>query len=215
MSYIDEYNKLKDSQPHISNQDFKVLKAYDIFTDDQIKEIYDIVNNTKIENTHLQEWAGHRAWNITFPKSIEDTITKAAREVLGDGIVLEGDYSFARYTPEWGVECKLFPHYDTRDAQRITFDIQLNADEPWGIVVENEMYSLENNQALIFAGTQQIHWREKKKLKPDTKIDMVFCHLKYVDPRPYDENQIEILEERSRFLMDATGINSSIEPYSV
>lgn len=215
MNYIDEYNKLKNSQPEISNQNFKVLKAKNVFTDEQIKEIYYIIDKTKIEDTHLQEWAGHRAWNITFPKSIEDTITKAAREVLGDGVILDGDYSFARYTPEWGVECKLFPHYDTRDTQRITFDIQLNADEPWGIVVENEMYSLENNQALIFAGTQQIHWREKKKLKPNTKIDMVFCHLKHVVPLPYDNNQIEILEERSKFLMDATGINSSVEPYSV
>lgn len=215
MNYIEEYNALKKNQPHISNQDFEVKKAHNIFSQSQIDEIYSIINNTNIQDTHLREWAGHRAWNVKFSKEIEQSITSAARAVLGDHIILDGDYSFARYSPEWGVECKLFPHYDTRDAQRITFDIQLNADEDWGIVVENETYHLNNNEALIFAGTQQIHWRENKKLQPTTKIDMIFCHLRYVESKPYDENQIEILEQRSRFLMEKTGIQSDVKPYSV
>lgn len=215
MKYLQDYEFLKSKQPHISNQDFVVQKASNIFTDDQIKEIYDIVNNTRIEDTHLQEWAGHRAWHVNFSKDIENAITRSAQSILGDHIKLDGDYSFARYTPEYGFECKLFPHYDTRDTQRITFDIQLNADEPWGIVVENETYYLNNNEALIFAGTQQIHWREKKKLQPNTKVDMIFCHLQYVASTPLDNGQKDILEERSRFLMDNTGINNSVQTYSV
>ena len=215
MTYVEEYEKLKSNQPHISNQDFAVKKAVNIFTDSQIEEIYKVVNSTKMEDTHLQEWAGHRAWHVNFSKDIEEAITRSAQSVLGDHIKLDGDYSFARYTPEYGFECKLFPHYDTRDTQRITFDIQLNADEPWGIVVENETYYLNNNEALIFAGTQQIHWRENKKLKPVTKVDMIFCHLQYIKPTPLDNGQKDILESRSRFLMDNTGISNSVQHYSV
>jgi hypothetical protein len=215
MDYIEQYNQLKKTQPYVSNQDFTVKKAFNIFTKDQIEEIYNIINSQKIEDTHLQEWAGHRAWHVKFSKNIEKSITDAAQKILGDNISLEGDYSFARYTPEYGFECKLFPHYDTRETQRITFDIQLNADEEWGIVVENETYNLNNNEALIFAGTQQIHWREKKKLKQNTKIDMIFCHLQYKDNCPLDLNQKDILETRSKFLMDHTGINSQIQPYAV
>ena len=215
MGYIEEYSLRKSKQPVISNQDFVVKKAINIFTQSQIDQIYNIVNGSSIEDTHLQEWAGHRAWHVKFPKDIEETITKAAQAILGNEVVLDGDYSFARYSPEYGFNCKLFPHYDTREAQRITFDIQLHADEPWGIVVENEMFSLNDNEALIFAGTQQIHWRENKKLKPDTKVDMIFCHLQFHEGRPLDHGQKEILEERSKFLMDHTGINSGVEPYSV
>ena len=163
----------------------------------------------------MQEWAGHRAWHVKFPKDIENTITKAAQAILGNDIVLDGDYSFARYTPEYGFNCKLFPHYDTRDTQRITFDIQLRADEPWGIVVENDMFHLNDNEALIFAGTQQIHWRENKKLQPNTKIDMIFCHLQFINCKELDPGQKDILEDRSKFLMDHTGINSGTQRYSV
>jgi hypothetical protein len=215
MSYLLKYNDLKKQGGKIFNEDFVVKKAYNIFTDQQIKTIYSIINNTPIEKTRLQKWAGHRAWDASFPKEIQDAITKAAQSVLGNSVKLNGDYSFARYSSEYGFNCKLFPHYDTRDTQRITFDIQLNADEPWAIVVENEKYFLNNNEALIFAGTQQIHWREKKELLKNSKIDMIFCHLEYVDPLPYDKNQDKILQERAKFLMDNVGINNNEEPINV
>lgn len=215
MEYVKEYELIKSKQPYISNQDFAVQKATDIFTDKQIEEIYAAVNRSSIDDSHLQEWAGHRAWHLTFSKDIEDAITKSAQAILGDHIKLDGDYSFARYTPEYGFECKLFPHYDTRETQRITFDIQLKADEPWGIVVENQTYYLNNNEALIFAGTQQIHWRENKKLQPNTKVDMIFCHLQYINQTPLDTGQKDILEERSKFLMDHTGINNGVQVYGV
>jgi hypothetical protein len=214
MDYLKDYNLLK-SQKYISNQDFQVRVVHNIFSKNQIDHIYNIVDNTPEENTHLQTWAGHRAWNVTFGPEIEKTITNAAQSILGDNVELIHDYSFARYSPEYGYECKLFPHYDTREYQRITFDIQLNASEPWGIVVENDTYYLENNQALVFAGTQQMHWRENIKIKPDSKIDMIFCHLQHKPIRLLDDGQKDILEERSRFLMEKTGISNEAISYSV
>ena len=97
---------------------------------------------------------------------------------------------------------KLFPHTDMRDKQRITFDIQVRADEEWGVVVEDIEYFLEDNQALVFAGTQQPHWRRAKELKPGSHQDMIFCHLEYVDDVPYDDGQDQILHERNRFFSE-------------
>lgn len=210
---MNDYQKVKDSTGSISNEDFQVLIADDVLTPDMIKNIYDIVNSTPESKTELKEWAGHKAWYVSLGKPFEDRVTEVARKYLGDGVVLNLDYSFARYTPEYGFDCKLFPHYDTRPSQRVTFDIQINADEDWGLVVENEVYNLKNNQALIFAGTQQIHWREKKVLRKNSKIDMVFCHLQYVEDRPLDKDQYTKLDQRARFLMDSTGINNRVELY--
>jgi len=213
-NYLDKYNQIKINTGKVSNEDFSVMVAEDVLLPDHIENIYKIVNSTPESKTELKEWAGHKAWHVRLGKEFEDRVTEVAKKYLGDVVVLNLDYSFARYTPEYGFECKLFPHYDTRPSQRLTFDIQLSADEDWAVVVENVPYSLKNNQALIFSGTQQIHWREKKKIKKDSKIDMIFCHLQYIEDRPLDPGQSEKLDERARFLMDATGINNAVELYS-
>ena len=120
------------------------------------------------------------------------------------------EYSFARYSKKYGYEPKLFPHYDTHEAdgQRITVDIQLNSTIDWAVVVEGMSYSFNNNDALIFSGTQQIHWRENKKLANDDFIDMLFAHFAYANKKPWSKNQKEILEYWSHRLIQSTGISN-------
>jgi hypothetical protein len=204
------YAELLDSQTKISNQDFTVKKASNVLLPDQIEEIYSAINSTDDSLTRIQPWAGHKIWDIRFSKEIEDRITTVAQSVVGEHVALDFDYSFARYSPKFGYKCKLFPHYDNRDSQRITFDIQLRTTEPWAVVVEEQPFYLEDNQALIFAGTQQIHWREAKDIAEDAEIDMIFCHLSYKDPVPLDDNQKNILNERSDFLIMKTGISNEV-----
>lgn len=204
------YEDLVRSQPYISNQDFEPRVVSNVLLPKHIEEIYSTIANLPEEKTRVQPWAGHKIWDTTFSKEIEDRISAVAQSVLGDGVVLNYDYSFARYSKKFGYECKLFPHYDTRESQRITFDIQLRASEPWAVVVENKSFTLEDNQALIFAGTQQIHWRENIQISEDAEIDMIFCHLEYVDPKPLDENQEQVLRERADFLMKESKIGNEV-----
>ena len=207
MDNFDEYRKLVESQPFISNQDFKPRVVKNVLLPEHIEEIYDAINRNPDSNTRVQPWAGHRLSDIHFSSSVEERITQVAREAVGEDIDLKYDYSFARYSPKFGYECKLFPHYDTRDTQRITFDIQLRASEPWALYVEGERFLLNDNEALAFAGTQQIHWREKKTIARDAEIDMIFCHLNFVTEKPLDEGQKDILEKRAVFLMDQLEIH--------
>jgi hypothetical protein len=202
------YSDLVSSQPRISNQDFEPVVAKNVLLPEHIEEIYKKVRETPDSETRIQPWAGHKIWDIPFSKDIENRITMVAQELLGDSVILNYDYSFARYSPKFGYECKLFPHYDNREAQRVTFDLQLKASEPWAVVVENKKFYLNDNEALMFAGTQQIHWRENKKIKDDAEIDMIFCHLEYKLPLPLDDNQKDILDQRALFLMKETGISN-------
>jgi hypothetical protein len=209
---MNTYEDLVRSQPKISNQDFQVRIAENVLLPEHIDTIYSIINSTSESQTRVQPWAGHKVWDVKFTKEIEDRITAVAQSIVGNDVSLDYDYSFARYSRKFGYECKLFPHYDNRDSQRITFDIQLRASEPWSVVVENTVYPLKNNQALIFAGTQQIHWREKKKISDDAEIDMIFCHLTYNIDKPLDNDQKNILNERAHMLMNQTGISNLPEP---
>jgi hypothetical protein len=204
------YNDLVRSQPKISNQDFNPLVVSDVLLPEHIVEIYETIANLPEEKTRIQPWAGHKIWDTSFSKSLEDRISSVAQSVLGNNVRLNYDYSFARYSKKFGYECKLFPHYDTRESQRMTFDIQLRASEPWAIIVENKKFLLQDNQALIFAGTQQIHWRENIQILEDAEIDMLFCHLEYTDSKPLDKDQESILRERANFLIEESGIGNEV-----
>jgi hypothetical protein len=204
------YEELVKSQPKISNQDFDPLVVSDVLLPEHFSEIYETIAALPEEKTRVQPWAGHKVWDTRFSKELENRISSVAQSVLGDGVKLTYDYSFARYSKKFGYECKLFPHYDTRDSQRVTFDIQLRASEPWALFVENKRFVLQNNQALAFAGTQQIHWRENIQISEDAEIDMLFCHLEYLEPRSLDKDQEIILRERANFLIKESGIGNGV-----
>ncbi len=209
------YKEFKATQKHISNQDFEVMVVDNIFDQHHIDKVYEIINNASEEQTRIQPWASHKVWDVSLGEEIEYRINEVVKNSLGDHLVLKKDYSFARYSPKFGYRAKLFPHYDTRPSQRVTFDIQLKTSEPWALVVEEDVYDLQDNQALVFAGTQQIHWRENKQIADDAEIDMIFCHLEYVDDMLLDNGQEEVLRERANFLINKTGISNLEEQLEV
>jgi hypothetical protein len=209
------YKEFKESQGQVSNQDFAVVVVDSIFEQHHVDKIYEIIDNASEDQTRVQPWASHKVWDVSLGQEIEDRINEVVKNSLGNHLVLKKDYSFARYSPKFGYRTKLFPHYDTRPSQRVTFDIQLKTSEPWALVVEEDIYNLQDNQALVFAGTQQVHWREDKQIADNAEIDMVFCHLEYVDDRPLDDGQEEILRERANFLINKTGISNLEEQVEV
>jgi len=201
------YNELK-AKHKISNEDFKVCVADDVLTKDLIDYVY---NNLKEDSVTMQDWGGRKSYSMPLNPLLARRINEVAKATTGLDIYLK-EFFFLRYTLDYGYEPKLFPHWDSRESQRITFDIQMNADEEWGVVVEGDNYRLKFNQGLLFSGTQQIHWRENIKLSPGTVVDMLICNMAYTKDIPLDEGQAEILEERSMFLMEETGIgNKAIE----
>lgn len=198
----------------VPDRDFATYVYKNIITDEQKELIYNEVNESNV-NFLVQDFAGHKAWMI-HNEEIEKYLTNWMSNLLGERMILS-ELSFARYSNEYGFKPKLFPHYDTHDkeGQRITLDIQLNTTTPWAIVVENEPFILENNDGLVFAGTQQIHWRENKTLSDNDKVDMLFAHFRYADNRPWGKNQKLILEYWSHRFREQTGIERQPIPVKV
>jgi len=183
----------------------------DIITEEQNKLIYNEVEKVK-DNYITQDFVGHRAW--TFQNTeLEKYLNMWMSNLLNEQMFLT-ELSFARYSNEYGYEPKLFPHFDTheKDGQRITLDIQLNSTTPWAVVVEGESFNLENNDGLVFAGTQQIHWRENKKLLDNDRVDMLFAHFRYAEHRPWSKDQKLILEYWSHRIREKTGIERQPVP---
>lgn len=149
-----------------------------VFTDDEISQIYDHINNTPEDRQQVMKIFSHKAYHSWMPENIVESITKAAQSTTDRKIVL-GELSFARYAIfEEDLPVQLPPHWDEVFREpRLTFDIQLGSNRDWPIVVEGREYTLKDNQALTFSGTNQIHWRTKTNFSDGEFVDMIFAHF--------------------------------------
>jgi hypothetical protein len=201
LSRSKEYQDLVDNTAQLEFQNYNPQIIANVFTKDQIDRIYKVVLNTPLSDLKVGPWGGQCAWLKThFDSDITERINEIGFHLFGDEIELQMDYSFARYSSEFGYKPKLFPHSDLRPKPRFLLDIQLKTDESWGLVVEETTYHLEDNQALFFSGTNQVHWREDKTLSPHTRIDMLFCNFEFKDNRLFHESHKDVTENRAMFL---------------
>lgn len=167
----------------------KVVK--NIFTEEELTFLYSEINNIIKEDYVVQEvlgrlysilyWKEYKeenngSINLKINKKIFNKIIDIAEKKLNKQLELES-ISFTRYSKQYGSP-NLHPHVDTKfKTPRLTFDIQLDSNLDWAIVVEGESSILKNNEALIFSGTNEVHWREKKVFNDDEYLDMLLCQF--------------------------------------
>ena len=203
-----KYKKLRESQDHVVNQDFVPVIINNIFNNQEVEYIANSIKSFPLDKIRVQKWGGQGILDdIKITNEIKDKIEDVVTRHIGEEMILE-NFSIARYSPEYGYEVKLFPHYDTRPTEMFVLDIQLKTNEDWGIIVEGEQYNINDNDALLFSGTQQMHWRERKELSKESEIYMMFCWLKYKTEKKLNSQHDIIMKERESILMQETNINS-------
>lgn len=167
----------------------KIVK--NIFTEKELIFLYNEINNIIKQDYVVQEvlgrlysilyWKEYKeenngSINLKINKKIVNKIIDIAEKKLNKQLELES-ISFTRYSKQYGSP-NLHPHVDTKfKTPRLTFDIQLDSNLDWAIVVEGESSILKNNEALIFSGTNEVHWREKKVFNDDEYLDMLLCQF--------------------------------------
>jgi len=169
-----------------------------VFTQDEINQIYQAVGNNS-GGEFIQPHAQANTF-IKLPDAIVAKIESKAREISGNPNLVLTEYCHSRYqnvTSNCGrfhFKPSLFAHFDeTFKEPRFTFDVQLNANVEWPLIVEpDKKFVLKNNQALTFSGTHQIHWREPVHFADDQYVEMLFCHLS--DPNePVKSDEVNAL----------------------
>ena len=208
LTVLPEYAKLRSMQPKVDNQDFMPQIIDNIFSDSQRQEIFSIINKYPKDKIRVQKWGGQGILDdVKISKNIVSTIESISSKSVGEELVL-AEFSIARYSQEYGYEVKLFPHYDTRPVEMFVLDVQLITNEDWGVIIEGQTFNIKDNQAIIFSGTQQMHWREKKQLSDSAEIYMMFCWLKHKKEKKLDGLHSAIMKERESVLMKETQISS-------
>lgn len=194
------YNRTMENMPQVDN-----IIIDNIFSQEQIEYIYSVIKSTPEDKGTVQTRLGHRAWFANFDETLRLHLQKIVQDRFGNEWYLN-EFQFARYSNEYGYQPKLYPHYD--DAfkyHKLTLDIQIESNTVWPIVVEGKAFTLEDNQGLIFSGTDQIHWREDKTLKDGEFLDMFFCHLQK-DVEVSDEWKHHMIQKEKQW-NDIVGIS--------
>lgn len=69
------------------------------------------------------------------------------------------------------------PHRDKEECQW-TLDLCVNQDKPWKLNIEKSSFLMEENEGLVYSGTDQVHWRDQ--IHHNGFCDLVFFHFKEV-----------------------------------
>jgi len=161
-----------------------------VFSNEQIISIYNDIDLESNKDIMIQDFYGRLYiplyWrqptqlsgpiDLKIDQSIFDTIIKKSSIFSNVDLQMES-ISFARYSSKYGTP-SLHPHTDTNYKEpRLTFDVQLDGNITWPIIVEHKEYLLSNNDAVVFSGTHDIHWRSKKVIKNDEYVDILLCQL--------------------------------------
>lgn len=174
-----------------------------IFTQQDIKDIYEVVEKTKEDQTFVIKQYRQKAYFTNLPQHVINKITNFVQNIYSEKIKLT-EISFATYRKTEARDPILSPHFDTTfNEPRLTFDIQLNSNIDWPIVVEGQSFTLKNNQALTFSGTHQVHWREYREFKDEDFIDMIFCHFSLEENNnPITLEETKEIHKRFMYYMD-------------
>lgn len=91
----------------------------------------------------------------------------------------ELDISYIMFA-QYETEKANLPKHKDNNACTYTLDVCLYYDTPWAIWVEDKEYFLKPNQALLFYGEDQLHWRDDFPDPENNVVGMMFNH--YVEP---------------------------------
>lgn len=110
-----------------------------------------------------------------LPKSIINTVIDEARgigyEITSEQIVA----IYQRYSPEYGTPT-LTPHIDFK-AGGISMDYLLRKTIDWPVIVEDDSYTLDVNEAIFFDASAVVHWRPKMELGANDSVEIILFHL--------------------------------------
>jgi hypothetical protein len=172
----------------------------DVLTKEEIEQIYSKVQDA--HNSYLMELFTQNISDFRLPETIANKIVAYAENISGVNNLEISEYQFSRYkntVKEDGSLGKpiLPPHHDdTFKEPRFTFDYQIGGNTTWPIIVEDKVFELQNNEALTFSGTHQIHWRKKKTFADNEYIDMVFIHLRKINSEPKSQDVSDIMNQK-------------------
>jgi hypothetical protein len=214
-SKLPEYKKLREEQKAngqiVNDEDLPPFIFDNFLSSEELLYIHDLIKNTPENKIVLKNWDGQANLNVEMDhpifKSIQKRIEQFCSEAYGEELEIVNFSKITKYTSDFGYEVKLSPHYDSRALETFICDLQLLSNHKWNLVVEGKEYDLKDGQAILFNGTNQMHWRENKKIQLGEETFLIFVFLTHKKQRLFSNNNFKIMEKRKELLIKETQIS--------
>lgn len=144
-----------------SDEDFSRLQSY----------FKDAIKNSDSEYDNY----GRKFLSPPILDEYAEKLLPMAREFFNSDTLLYSYAFFAEYSDK---NISLKSHKDT-NACTYTIDLVVYQDKPWGLWIEGKEYLANENEAILFWGEEQEHWRNLVE-DNDGVCAVIFFH--YVEP---------------------------------
>jgi len=147
-----------------------------VFSDEEHKELKNIMKNWPLEIGYDSQLGRHLVQSPIIDEYAEKLIPLAKKTFNSENI--KPSYSlFAHYQ---GPRANLHRHVDD-NACTYTIDLCLSQTEPWAIGIshngEDKEYILQENEAVLYYGNDQEHWRPEFPNPNLQHVEMIFFHF--------------------------------------
>lgn len=110
------------------------------------------------------------------------------------------------YSAKYG-QPNLPPHFDG-DTNDLIINMQIDSNISWDLGLNTDIYSIEDNSAIVFNGNTEVHWRPHKEFKEDEYITMMFVRF-YNEENPSDYSYLP-MNQTDPIFDDARRVRDSI-----
>lgn len=189
--------------------EFKPFVIKDVLSQEDYAYVYDCVNSafpTELtpdlppDTREFREYLdvpelGYLAYVKGFKQDFYSAVKRIAEEATGLAL-RDPQIHFARYTTKTGHQPLLRPHSDNQlKNPSITLSIQLDSTLDWELCAYDTCDTLASNQALIFSGSHQMHWRPPATFSEDDYFDILVCQLSVIGQSSLSEDHAARMEE--------------------
>lgn len=148
----------------------EIIKFENVFTKEQLKTIKEVISSSEIDQINTELGRLQYKSPLDFPFDLLNEINYLIFKNFNN--LALGPVSVVEYSAKYG-KPNLPVHYD-HDSSDLVFNFQLESNTSWDIGIDKTVYSLKDNEAILFNPNKYTHWRPHKTFKDGEYVKMIF-----------------------------------------
>jgi len=195
----------------VGDDNMSIWKVNNIFSEEELHDIIEAVKNKKSlfnENFVFQGKVKYelahglgidndlgrlKIGRIEFTKKAVETLNNLIKDKTDKDLYFDGASCF-EYSKTFGMS-NLPAHVDG-DSTDLMINFQLESNTSWDLGLDLNLYSLEDNSAVIFNPNEVIHWRPIKNFNDGEFVRMIF--FRFTDNKT-NNSHLPLMQDHEMF----------------